>query len=260
MCRIVAVLALLVAPPVCVGQGPPGTNLLVHVRVTSISIARDVTRIGYVLRNDARSRERLFHFMVEVPGAYSEIKSISRPQPPQSWTTTQKFGERSVAGWGVLGTQMAPGEQSPELTFEAVGLPTIVTSWIEGYTPPSTDIPSDTLPLPDARGVLDSTVGVEYDAVFRNAEYLLIRLRRLVSQACGESLGWITQASVCESLDGALAGASQRLKAADTPGARSQIRRFLTQLEGQHGAGLPINDSAYWLLKANAGFILKQSF
>lgn len=260
MRHVVLSMALSVAAPVCLGQGPPGTNIVLHVRVTSISIDRDVTRISYILKNDARSRERLFHFMVDVPGAYSEIRRISRPEPQGSWTTGQKFGERSVVSWGVLGNQMTAGQESPELTFEAVGLPTIVTSWAAGYVPPSTEIPSDTLPLSAVRMVPDSTIGVEYDAVFKSPEFLLIRLRRLVTQACGKSLAWITSATVCGGLDEKLGSASERLKQAESPAARSAIRDFLIRLETEHGAGRPVNDTAYWLLKGNAGFILKQRF
>jgi len=254
------IVTLLLVPSLCLTQGVPGTNLVVHVRVTSIAISRDVTRITYVLKNDAGSRERLSTFIVNVPGPYSEVKWISRPSPQRNWMTHEKFGERRVVGWSVLGNQMTPGEESPELMFDAVGLPTIVTSWIEGYTPPSTEIPSDTLPLRDVAMVPDSTVGVEYDAVFQSPELLLIRLRRLATQACSKTLAWMTSAAVCIGLDTKLAAASERLRQADSPGARVQLRSFLTQLAAAHGPGGSVNDSAYWLLKANAGFILKQRF
>jgi len=47
------------------------------------------------------------------------------------------------------------------------------------------------------------------------------------------------------------------LTQADRIGARAELRRFLSELEAQHGAG-PVNDNAYWLLKVNAEFLLRR--
>lgn len=258
--RIAAALVLIPTPSA--GQGPPGTNLVVHVRVVSISIARDVSRIAYILRNDPRSLERLSTFMVEVPGAYSEVKSISLPSPRGSWMTHDKFVDQAVVGWSALGRKMKPGEESPELSFEAVGLPAIVPSSIEGYTPVPelSDEPEepDTASAAELPRVKGSAVGVEYDPVFQAPELLLIRLRRLTAQTCSAQLQWVTEARVCSTLDTTLGSASERLRKADNPGAKSQLRAFLTQLEAAHGPSGTVNDNAYWLLKANAGFILKK--
>lgn len=67
---------------------------------------------------------------------------------------------------------------------------------------------------------------------------------------------WITDAGVCASLGASLGRAREALAQADRPGARAELRGFVSELEAQHGAGRPVNDNAYWLLRVNAEFLL----
>jgi hypothetical protein len=81
-------------------------------------------------------------------------------------------------------------------------------------------------------------------------------LQNDLERACG-SLGWITTASVCYNLTAKLQQASQAVIQGDNSGARTQLQAFLTELQAQHdGAGSPVNDSAFWLLKVNAEYVL----
>jgi len=249
----IAVTVLALSPSVGMSQGAPGTNLAVDVRVTAVTMRGETTQVTYVLRNAPTSAEQLFRFVVEAP---APVVRIWRPEPRGDWVAYTNYAFRSVARWAVLGEEMAPGDESPPLVFEAIGLPAIVTSSVRGYTPLSTDIPSDTLPMPVLEVVPDSTVGVEPFPTDGSAGNLLSRLHLLLDQACGTALAWITSSTVCTSLGGKLDTASQRLSQADTAGAETQIQSFLTELEAQHGTGLPVNDSAYWLLKVNAEYIL----
>jgi hypothetical protein len=215
----------------------------------------DTAYVTYVLRNDSSSAERMFRFMVDAP---SPPVYLSLPTPVGGWSSGKTFGERSVARWAALGQRMLPGQESPALTQRAIGLPGIVISWVRGYTPPSEEIPSDTVPLEDPPSVTDSTVGVDDFPLIRTASNFLTRLDSLLDQTCGAALAWITSSTVCTSLGAKLDLASQELSQADTTGAESQLQSFLSELEAQHGTGLPVSDNAYWLLKPNAEYILAQ--
>lgn len=83
---------------------------------------------------------------------------------------------------------------------------------------------------------------------------LLTRLSGLLGQAC--SLGWITDPAACTSLDNAVDQALQAVTQGNNAAALGQLQDFLTTLEAQHGAGLPVDDNAYGLLKTNAEFVL----
>lgn len=74
------------------------------------------------------------------------------------------------------------------------------------------------------------------------------------AQVC--TLGWITDQGVCATLGNTLDQARQALSQGDNAGARTRLQDFLATLEAQHGAGLAVNDNAYWLLKVNAEFVL----
>lgn len=251
---LAAMFILLIVPRPTLGQ-VPGTNLTVKTKVTAVSMHGDTAYVTYVLLNDATSAERMFRFMVDAP---SRPVYLSLPTPAGGWSSGKTFGERSVARWAALGQRMLPGQESPALTQRAIGLPGIVISWVRGYTPPSEEIPSDTVALQDPPSVTDSTVGVDRFPLLRTASSFLARLDSLLNQTCGAALAWITSSTVCSSLGGKLDLASQKLSQADTTGTEVQLQSFLSELETQHGAGLPVSDSAYWLLKANAEYILSQ--
>jgi hypothetical protein len=243
------------------GQGPPGTNLSVDVRVSRIAARGDTTAVEYVLTNSPTSQEELFGFTVEAP---APITRIQVPEPQEQWTTDTKVKGLSVASWGMLDPQLARGASSPPLVFEAIGLPAIVTYWAEGWFPVPTyepvvlpNTPPPAREALSANAVTGKTVGVEPFPADVGPANLLGRLRGLSDQACGD-LAWITSATLCSGLKKRLEQATQTLAQGSNSGARAQLESFLTELSGQHGPGLPVNDNAYWLLKVNAEFILSR--
>jgi hypothetical protein len=233
-------------------------NLAVDVRVTSASRAGDTTVLSYVVANSPNSQERLFRFIVDGP---APVVRIDTPAPAESWLTSTRQKGLSVAAWGILGSIVPPGSSSPALTFGAIGLPTVVTYWATGHFRPRPyqALEEGTQP-PAARdaiaagSVSGKTVGVEPFPADLTPANLLIRLRGLTDQAC-DSLAWIGSTTVCSSLRGNVDRASQALAQGDTGGARSELTSFVAELDSQHGTSLPVNDSAYWLLKVNAEFI-----
>jgi len=207
-----------------------------------------------VVKNFAESTEQLFVFSVDAP---SPVLSIPRPQPVRAWITDTFYREHSVASWTVLGQQMAPGDSSPALVFEAVGLPAIVSHRVLGYTPPPplTDMgpvvaPSD--PLYE-NSVLGKTVGIEPFPTDVSPTNLVRRLQVLTDETCGE-LGWIDNRGVCNSLRVKLENAERSLQRGRTNAARGPLEALLNELEAQRGQH--VNDSAYWLLRTNTEFVL----
>lgn len=241
-------------------QGRPGTNVIVQVQVSQVRSRGDTIRVEYVFHNTTASQEELRRITVDAP---SPALWISRPAPP--WRTSSQAKSLSVARWTTLQPLLTPGTQSPPLAFDAIGLPAIVSYWAGGhYEPPEVgeylaENPDEPVSVPARealayRAVEGKTVGVEPLPSDSTPGSLLVRLRGLTVQAC-DSLEWISSASVCANLRGRIDDASQALSHGDTSSARQSLERYLDELEPRHGPGLPVNDSAYWLLKVNAAFI-----
>lgn len=270
--RLVLALALSVSS-VARGQGAPGTNLTVDVAVSAITVRGDTTGIHYRLRNHRDSREELFTFTVDAP---APVTRIPRPQPRAEWMVGTDYRGRSVADWAALGHAVLPGAESPDLFFEAVGLPAVVTSWVRGYYPPPPLTAADTNPLVRPsdplreNSVLGRTVGVEPFPADRTPRGLFARLRVLTDSACG--LGWIIPRGVCRELTERLRAGERELERGRRAEAQDRLRGFVEELTRQHGresgeqhdaeeagrerARKHVNDSAYWLLSVNAQYLL----
>lgn len=227
-------------------QGAPGTNLAVEVGFRRIAMRADTVRIEYLVRNAEESREELFEFTVEAP---SKVVRIDLPVPEENWDTSTVYKTLSVASWGLLGEQLHAGTTTPQLAFEAVGLPGLVTYWAGGwfpvepleteYEPPPPMSPREAIA---ATAVQGRTIGVDPLPADRRPAALLERLVGLLDDTCGD-LGWITSASVCSSL-------MEKLR-------RGRMESFLAELAAEHQAGgtLPVKDAAFWLLKVNAEYL-----
>ena len=250
---VVALGALSLAPGLALGQAP-GTNVVIDVMVTEVAILGNRVRVEYVLENSVESTEQLFQFSVDAP---SPVLSIPRPQPEQDWRARTSYRTRSVARWTVLGEQMAPGDSSPALVFEAVGLPGIVTYRVRGYVPPppltdTTPVVAPSDPLYE-NSVLGKTVGIEPFPADLSPVNLVRRLQELTAETCGE-LGWIDNPGVCNSLRVKLENGERSLLQGRTNAARGQLEALLNELEAQRGQH--VNDSAYWLLRSNGEVVL----
>ena len=239
-----------ILPTPAPGQSPPGTKLIVDVRVSSVTLAGDTARVEYLLSNRATSVEELVFFTVNAP---APPISVSEPEPSAAWKVSTTYRERSVARWAVLNT-LAQGAGSPPLSFRAVGLPAIVTAWYRGNSlptlgedDPQVEHPDPETPRPEvdpleAYSVPTHTVGIEPAPPRATPASLTTRLDGLTAQSC--ALGWITQASLCTRLRSQLTAQPSRLAA------------FQSALAAGHTPGGPVTDNAYWLLKVNADYIL----
>jgi len=236
-------------------------SISVSVLVSSLEMRGDTTRVTYLVTNSPNSQEALFRFRVDAP---SPPVHIFMPEPSSVWTTTTMTKGIPVAGWTALeATVVPPGASSPPLVFEAVGLPTVVTSWVVGLSsvPLYQALPETSVVRPPPRdaiaagSVAGKVVGVDSFPADLTPANLLARLRGLTDQAC-DSVAWISSTTVCSSLRGKLDLASQAVAQGDTATARNELTNFVASLDAQHGTGLPVNDNAYWLLKVNAEFIL----
>lgn len=270
MCERLALLLLLAAPSLARGQGSPGTNLTVDVRVTAVAMRGDTARIGYRLRSHGDSRESLFVFTVSAP---APVVTIWVRGTSADWSPDRIYRGRSVARWAAIDSLLPPGGEGPGLFFEAVGLPAIVTSWVQGYYPPQKDTLGDLGPASDPlveNSVPGLIVGIEPFPVDQSVGSLLSRLRALTDSTC--HLAWIRDRDVCRELSEKLREAARDLAGGHATEAGEDLREFVTELgersgreegEGAHEerAGRdrvrePISGAAYWLLKVNAEYIL----
>lgn len=260
MRRVLIGLALTVAPAAGVAQGRPGTNLIVDVRVTRISLTGETGRVEYALSNRRESQEELYTFTVDAP---APALRISAPTA-DDWDTGTSYRGHSVADWAALTHQLPPGGTRAPFAFEAVGLPGIVTMWVRGYySPPeltTEDLrvprrPSDPLAENSIRG---RTVGIEPFPEDRSPGSLVNRLGQLREESC--NLDWITSAGVCHSLQAKLDQARASLSRGQIQSAKGQLSAFLHELDAQHGAepGKHVTDNGYWLLKINAQYALNR--
>ena len=237
-------------PKLAPGQGPPGTNLIVDVRVSSVTLAGDTARVEYLLSNRATSVEKLVFFTVNAP---APPVSVTIPEPNAAWDAFTTHRNRPMASWIALKT-IAQGAASPPLSFRAIGLPAVVTAWYRGNSlptlgegDPDAPEPDPTIPTLDEDPLLTlsvpvHTVGIDPLPPGATPGSLTTRLEGLTAQAC--ALGWITQASLCNTLRGHLTAQPSRLAA------------FQNDLAAGHTPGGPVTDNAYWLLKVNADYIL----
>jgi hypothetical protein len=159
-----------------------------------------------------------------------------------------------------------PGASTPPLEFSARGLPGIDTAWYGGNYP----LPSSNESDPDTTKYVDvpnvdplinnnvqtKTVGIDPIAAGATDSALIVRLGSLRGQAC--SLSWITDATVCSSLQAKLDKAARDLQHGKNATAKSDLQSFNDLLTANHGPGTSqkVNDSAYWLLKVNADFVI----
>jgi hypothetical protein len=247
--------ATVLAPTASPCQGPPGTNLSVDVRVTSVTMRSDTVTVEYVLYTRPNSAERLIFFTVETP---EEPISVSLPEPTRAWSNGTTYGDRTVASWAALG-RIAQGSSSPPLFFRERGLPGIAKAWYRGdrlptlgedegeYPEPDPSVPVPAPPPVDPLtdlSVETRTVGVDPAPADATTATLTSRLASLTAQSC--ALGWITQAKLCATLRGHLTARPSRLSS------------FVRDLAAGHTAGGLVNDNAYWLLKVNAEYIVSR--
>jgi hypothetical protein len=221
-------------------------TLQVDVRPTASFLAGNVTRVSYVVANGVRSTDRLFEFAVRSP---VPVWRLEVPTPRTQYHGTTQEAGMDVASWGWLDDMPQPGESSPVLTYEAIGLPGIVPYRALRYFGVRSARPADVQEPEELRFdkagaeyTVGKTVGVDSLPSDLRPRALANRLRRLVDEACG--LGWVNGPAVCRSL-----------RANARPSAPA-VRVFHRELVAQRGKAL--SEAAFALLAPNAEFLLSK--
>lgn len=221
-------------------------KLQVDVQPTASFLAGNVTRMSYVVANTARSTDRLFEFAVRSP---VPVWRIEVPTPRAQYLGATQEGGENVASWGWLDEMPRPGESSPVLAYEAIGLPGIVTYRVLRYFGVRPVAQSD-LDGPeqlrfDKAGTdytVGKTVGVVSLPIDLRPSTLAGRLQRLVDEAC--NLGWVDAPATC-----------QTLRANARPSTRA-LRVFHRELVAQRGKA--VSETAFALLAPNVEFLLSR--
>ena len=222
-------------------QPAPRLGLELDVRPAAIFGAGNVTRVSYVVANTPWSKDRLFEFAVRSP---VPVWRLEVPGPGTQYLGATKEGGIDVASWGWLDDMPAPGESSPVLAYEAIGLPGIVSYRALRYfgvrgSGEAQDLRFD---QPGADYTVGKTVGVVSLPIDLRPTSLSRRLRGLVNEAC--ELHWIEGEAVC-----------RRLRMNTVPSARA-LRAFHRELVAQRGKA--VSEAAFALLSPNVEFLLSK--
>jgi hypothetical protein len=233
----------------------PGTRLVVDVTVKSLVVQGDTMVLTYSLYNRSTSHDSLYTFTVDAP---ARVKSITTPQPQTKYDADSIYRGRSVADWAFL-SLLPPGANSVALTFQSVGVPTIVSDWAGGNYPLLEENAADSTyddPL-KYRTVSGKTVGVEPWPSDRTPKALIARLRSLTRTSCAPPLKWITASSLCTELIASLDQAETNRTARDVNKSKSAVASYIKLLSGKTAGTFAagVTNPAYWLLKSNAEIV-----
>lgn len=238
---------------------PRGDRLTVTVSVREVQARGDTLRIRYRLASASRSEQSGELFAVRSGGVVVRVKA------PLGWYASHgTIADSSVVDWSSLVVRMdlAPGKSLDGFEFEAVGALDVVSFLVHGHVQPpvvtdSTEGLLQSAPSVWADAFRGQTIGVVAVPVDPSPVALIHRLDTLGGRACGE-LGWIPSEEVCRMLRAKLAGAAASLAAGQTQAAAAQLTAYLHALDAQRGTepGKHVSDSAYWLLKVNAEYVL----
>lgn len=253
-------LTLAIAPMAVGFAQNPGQHLSVDVTIKSIVVRGDTIGVRATVHNSSSSSESLLTYVVDVPGGVTHIVT---PTPADLWDAITSSGDRPVASW-TTGELVAPGASTPELYFEAVGLPGIEPYWAGGdYQYPSYDSGEspDTATVSDplhTAMITGTTLGVEPWSAVRTPQALLARLRSLTVSACAAPLAWLPNTQLCDQLLSDLDQAETFRAAGQNADARNSLNHYANLLSGSE-PGTPASGattSAYWLLTTNAQIVL----
>jgi hypothetical protein len=233
-----------------------GRNLSVTIDVRSVSLRGDTVAVTSRLTNLLGSQESLQVYLADAPGG---VIRIDAPAPTIQWDTSNNFRSRPTAYWSSLHL-VAPGATTPDLYYESIGVPGIVTYWAQGHFGAGDDEDQpDSSATPDILGtqmITGSTVGVTPWPVDRTPAALLARLRTLAQASCATPLVWITDSNLCTQIVADLDQAETYRANGQVTQAKSTIDVFITRLGGTGGAyASGVTSSGYWLLVPNATII-----
>ena len=235
---------------------PRGDRLLATVGASVDRLDSTRFRVSYAVSSGTGSEQSGESFVVRTPVPVTEVVA------PTFWIGhSVVIADSSAVHWYPITIPhlLAPGGEQAGFSIVATGLPEIVSFRLQGYVKPpevaDEGIPVASAPSLWADAAAGSTVGIGPVPSDVTPASLLTRLSNLLGQAC--SLGWISDQGVCTTLGNAVDQAQQAVTQGNNAAALGQLQDFLTTVEGQHGAGLPVDDNAYGLLRTNAEFVLE---
>lgn len=235
----------------------PGTRLNVAVDISSIVMRGDTASITYALSNAASSQDSMIVFIVDAP---ARVRSIVHPLPDSIWLADTLIHETIPAAFWAKFDLLGPSASASGLSFESIGLPGIVTDWVQGHFPLPECCDDDEGAVEDVlvtRSVAGKTVGTEVWPLNRSAQALLARLRSLTQSTCTTPLSWITDSTLCTQLLTDLDAAEAYRASGASQSASASLDHFEGLLNGPDpGTFAPgVSSSAFWLLKTNAEIV-----
>lgn len=245
------------------GQGAPVFKT--SARIDSVVFGDGTIRLGLSVQNSHSSTVSLWGVIVDAPSRVTRIDApLSTPGIPDAdWFRQTDRQGRSVAEWFLVAeNEFAPGARTPTLSFEALGVATLVSYHAVYHAPPpKTDNPDEELPRDQAlqRSVPGTIVGIGPGPSAMSPIDLVSRLTLFLNRSCGE-LAWIDNRGVCQSLGAKLNAARASISANDRSATQGQLKALLNELEAQHGdqPGQHVTTSAYALLRSNALYLLSR--
>jgi hypothetical protein len=194
------------------------------VHVTSAALGGDTTVLGYTVENLRTGDEELTGLLVATS---APVVRLPRPATLNWATTPHYMRRRPIAGWFIShGTQVPPGQSSPELVIVARGLPDVVRYWaipdLEEHPPRYyyDDVARD---ADIVYGISGFTVGINEMPANATPATLTRRLRQLSTAAC-KPPRWMPDATTCTTLAARINEAQKAISAADTAAARRAFR------------------------------------
>jgi hypothetical protein len=238
-------MSALLVPPVeaQVRQEP---SIRVDVTPLNVSVTNGSTSVVYSIASRTESTDSVEILVIDAPVTPRRIVAPSITNS-RDYLTGYNYGSRSAVTVGFLGERLRPGDRRDGLTVEGAGLPGIVAYWVIRHTEPADVIyepgDSDPPPPPDPDGPFSTdTVDGRTVGIVRVTDHspaaLTARLATLVGRAC--TLGWITGRATCDNIRASAAA--------------GRLDELMTRLGTERGKR--IKDSAYFLLRANAEYIV----
>lgn len=236
--RSTLLLAMALAMPLSAQQST--ATFRVDVLPTVELQSGDAVRITYRVRFHSSAADTLSEFAVKSPVAVQRITPGTRGSTSIFGMTRE--GDSDAASWGWTSSEPVDGQTSAPVSYEAIGLPGIVSFRAARWVPSREAGPGELDQDPgilsydeaDADQVIGKTVGVVPFPSDMSSEAMGRRAEALAADAC--ALGWIDNAGVCNSL-------------------RVKIRArhwdaLLHELDAQRGKH--VDDNAYFLLYPTA--------
>jgi hypothetical protein len=238
---------------------PRADRLSVTVSVPTVQIRGDTLRVRYRLASGAGSEQAGIFFAVRCPG------TVVRARGPLGWYASfGLIGDSAAVDWSSLAkqTDLAIGSALAGFEFEAIGALDIVGFLVQGDhpLPVATDSTERLVMAPPsvwADAARGQTIGVVAPPADSSPSGLTARLAALQNRVC-DALGWISNRGVCQSLRAKLDDAAAAIGRGGAQAAAGQLGAYVQELDAQHGPepGKHVNDSAYWLLRVNAEYVL----